>query len=204
MKIQSVQLNQNSITIIFNDSQKKYVIPYSEWKSQYQSQQEVSSEEYEQIVLCAEKHTIMQKALDLLARREHSQKELIHKLKTRYQNRELISTVVQELHQKGIQSEERYAKTLISTRIAQTEYGPYYLLQEALSKGISKDVAQQWLHEFSSDELWLEKARKVLQRSQYEKKDQKQKQKIWQKLYRKGFSSELIHLLIQEWETNEG
>ena len=203
MKIQSLQFNQDSIAIVFHDSQKKYVIPYSEWKSQYQSQQEVSSEEYQQIVLCAEKYEIMQKALDLLARREHSQKELFHKLKTRYQNRELINTVVDELHQKGIQSEERYAKMFMSTRIAQTEYGPYYLLQEALSKGISKEVAQKWLYEFASEELWLEKARRVLRRSNHEKKDQKQKQKLWQKLYRKGFSSELIHVVIHEWDSYE-
>ena len=49
--------------------------------------------------------TVRLKAMDLLARREHSVKELLRKLSERYEDWELISTVVSQLIEDNLVSD---------------------------------------------------------------------------------------------------
>ena len=56
---------------------------------------------------------IRKKAMDLLARREHSAQELRQKLKTRDYEQELIDAAVLGLQQDRLQCDHRFAETYV-------------------------------------------------------------------------------------------
>jgi regulatory protein len=57
--------------------------------------------------------TIRLKAMDLLARREHSVKELLKKLSDRFEEPELIIKVVDQLAQDNLVSNSRFAEMYV-------------------------------------------------------------------------------------------
>ena len=92
--------------------------------------------------------------LDLLARREHSGKELRQKLGRRFAET-LVDQAAVALQQNGLLSDERFAEALIHSRKAKG-YGPRYIAQELSQKGVSKELTQELLDERNSD--WVHQA----------------------------------------------
>lgn len=76
------------------------------------------------------------KALRALARREHSAAELRQKLEYRGLAGDAAAAVVDNLRQSGWQSDERFAETLVRSRIAQA-YGPLRIQAELEHAGVS-------------------------------------------------------------------
>ncbi|MBF0236752.1 MAG: regulatory protein RecX [SAR324 cluster bacterium] len=140
---------------------------------------------------------IYRKAMEFLAVREHSSRELFQKLTARFQETHLIEKCLQHLKQHAFQSDERYAEAFISSRLTRKDCGSYMILAEAQQKGISKEVAEKLLKEQADDDLWLEKAKNYLE---WIKKTSKNLsyQKQWNKLYTRGFSREIIHQVLNE------
>lgn len=80
---------------------------------------------------------IYQKALDLLARREHSQQELASKLSSRFAGSDAdIEDIIQELLHRNFLSDVRYAEVIVSHR-AKMGYGPNWIKSFLRSKGVS-------------------------------------------------------------------
>jgi regulatory protein len=75
-------------------------------------------------------------AMDLLARREHSRRELRQKLLRRFKAPELIDTQLNRLTEENLQSDSRYAGSFLRQRISRG-YGPVRIRQEMRQKGIS-------------------------------------------------------------------
>ncbi len=73
--------------------------------------------------------------LRLLARREHSRRELLDKLALRGFQREEVEPVIDELAERDWQNEERYAECYIRQRIAKG-YGPVRIRYELQQRGI--------------------------------------------------------------------
>ena len=95
--------------------------------------------------------------LNLLARREHSGKELRRKL-GRHFAEPLVDQAVAMLNQNGLLSDERFAEALIHVRRVKG-YGPRYIAQDLSQKGISKELIQELLDERDGD--WVNQARQV-------------------------------------------
>jgi regulatory protein len=79
---------------------------------------------------------IQEVCLRLLARREHSQKELLNKLALRGFDRDDALPVIDELAQQGWQDDLRYAESYARFRI-QKGYGPIRVSYELLQNGIT-------------------------------------------------------------------
>ena len=79
---------------------------------------------------------IRRSAMDLLARREHSRRELRDKLKRRFADLALIDRELDRLAQEQLQSDERFAASFLRQRVARG-HGPLRIRQEARQKGIS-------------------------------------------------------------------
>ena len=83
-------------------------------------------------------------AMDLLARREHSSREMIDKLKRRFIKRlegdDLYHAVVDELIADGLLSDERYAASL-ARQLVDRGFGPKKLSFELRRKGCDLDSA---------------------------------------------------------------
>ncbi len=89
---------------------------------------------------------IRESCLRLLARREHSQKELLNKLLLRGFNKDEILAVIEEFALQGWQSDSRYAESYARCRI-QKGYGPVSVTYELRKNGIEAfnldDIVQQ-------------------------------------------------------------
>jgi len=89
---------------------------------------------------------IKESCLRLLARREHSQKELLNKLLVKGFDKDEILAVTEELAQQGWQSDLRYAESYARHRI-QKGYGPISVTYELRKNGIDtvnlEDIVQK-------------------------------------------------------------
>ena len=89
---------------------------------------------------------IKESCIRLLARREHSQKELLNKLLVKGLAKDDILAVIDELAQQGWQSDSRYAESYTRHRI-QKGYGPIFIAYELRKNGIDavnfEDIMQK-------------------------------------------------------------
>tara|TARA_R110002110_G_scaffold114374_4_gene283761 strand:- start:22107 stop:22691 length:585 start_codon:yes stop_codon:yes gene_type:complete len=76
-------------------------------------------------------------AMNLLARREHSLSELQTKLCRRFALPDMVASVLQELQRDNLQSDERYAESLLRQRL-QRGYGPARIRQDMRERGLDE------------------------------------------------------------------
>ena len=127
---------------------------------------------------------IKESCLRLLARREHSQKELLNKLLVKGLAKDDILAVIDELAQQGWQSDSRYAESYTRHRI-QKGYGPIFIAYELRKNGIDavnfedimQKMADSWMElleqvyikKYGHDSLldrneWAKRSRFLMQR----------------------------------------
>jgi regulatory protein len=80
--------------------------------------------------------TIENICLRLLARREHSQRELFDKLALRGFSRQEVALVIDDLAEQHWQDDQRYADSYVRQRIA-SGYGPLRIRYELQQRGIA-------------------------------------------------------------------
>ena len=106
--------------------------------------------------------SIRNKAMDLLARREHSEQELRQKLKTRAYDADAIDEALQALKADRLQSDERFTESYVNHRF-NAGVGPLKIRYELRQKGVSDELADVFLEPLSDqwDELMTrQRARK--------------------------------------------
>lgn len=105
--------------------------------------------------------TPTQRALGLLVRREHSQKELTRKLTARGIEAVDAQAAVTKLREAGWQDDTRFAESLVRSRAA-AGYGPVRIRAELGMHGLGRDAISRALEDF--DGGWAEKARDLVRR----------------------------------------
>ncbi len=86
----------------------------------------------------------MERAVRLLAQREHSVRELCDKLSARGVDAATASLVVDDLRGRGLQSDARFAEAFVHSRTARG-HGPVRIRQELAQRGIDDHVADEVL-----------------------------------------------------------
>jgi len=92
------------------------------------------------------------RAMDLLARREHSRYELLNKLTAKGCSRQIAELALDKLEQDKLLSEERFIESLIQTRRDQG-HGPVRIRHDLRQRGIESssidlrldERAEEWL-----------------------------------------------------------
>ena len=102
--------------------------------------------------------TIRHRALDLLARREHSQRELKRKLLQRDFAEPVIDELLTQLIRENLLSDERFAEAYVNMR-SQCGYGPWRIQQELRERGVSDALVTGLVNDSSDD--WPTRARHV-------------------------------------------
>lgn len=97
-------------------------------------------------------------AIALLARREHSRKELRSKLNTRGYEAGLLEALLDTLAAEGLQNDRRFTENYLHSRL-QKGYGPQRLVQELRERGIDEQLIQSALDGLDVD--WMEMLRSV-------------------------------------------
>jgi regulatory protein len=140
--------------------------------------------------------TIRQCALDLLARREHSQQELSTKLQSRGYENTAISLLLAELATTNLQSDQRFAEAYTQRR-TNKGFGPLCIQAELQQRGIAGEIIQDLI--IVNDEFWLEQAKKVRQKKfgALIPKDFKTQVRQMRFLQSRGFSGAQIKQLLQ-------
>lgn len=102
--------------------------------------------------------SIRMAAMSILARREHSQKELEQKLTRQFGVNECILTAIDQLQKEGLQSDERFAEAFTSYRQRKGQ-GPVRILHELKNKGVHDQIIELYID--TSDECWIALAKNV-------------------------------------------
>lgn len=100
--------------------------------------------------------TLRERALNLLARREHSRAELARKLAL-HGEADAIAALLDTLEREGLLSNQRYAENLASARAGR--HGSLRLKADLRDKGVSEEVVAEVVREARAGDL--ESARAV-------------------------------------------
>lgn len=86
--------------------------------------------------------SLREKALDFLARREHSRLELSTKLNRYEASIDEISALLNDLESDNLVNDERFAEVYLRTR-SKVGFGPYAIRAELEKRGIASDLFEQ-------------------------------------------------------------
>lgn len=129
-------------------------------------------------------------AMNYLARREHTARELEVKLIAKGYLPSEIAEIILKLQKAGLQSDQRYVEMLVRTRQNQG-YGPLRIRYELQQQGIHVSLLDSFLGDKNS---WIELARLARNKKFGDDlpKEPRLKAKQMQFLQRRGFSSDQI------------
>jgi regulatory protein len=137
---------------------------------------------------------IRRAAMDLLARREHSFKELIQKLSKRF-SEEDIQPAVEKLRDENLQSDQRYLEAYIRFR-RNKGFGPLKIEAELYPKGLDSEQIRACLYDEEND--WADLCRQAMDKRfpVLNKNNLKERAKCERFLMQRGFSHEFIRVAI--------
>jgi len=137
------------------------------------------------------------KAMNLLALREHSCAELSRKLAARDYSPEEIEATVTALVADGLLSDERFAEAYIAARM-RVGRGPVRIRGELKQRGVDADAIHLHLDDASLD--WCSLAREVRSRKfgEAQPKEYKEKARQMRFLEYRGFTGEQIRIALDE------
>ena len=143
-------------------------------------------------------------AVDLLARREHSVRQLNYKLAKRGFDEQAIASALETCKRLNLQSDTRFAEGTCRSRIARG-YGPLMIKQLLQHEGVSSDIIEQIFDEINQDIDWVAEASSVWMkkfRATNVSDDDvgKARQKQWQFLRYRGFADTTVRALFQTFE----
>ena len=135
--------------------------------------------------------TPTQRALGLLVRREHSQRELTRKLRARGIASEDANAAVEKLKAAGWQDDARFAENLVRNRAA-AGFGPLRIRAELGTHGLDREAVTTAMEGFDGD--WNEIARDLVKRKfgASGAQDRTQQRKAAELLVRRGFGGDQV------------
>ena len=169
---------------------------------------ELSEDEFNKILQDDLKERIFNRAVTYISRAIKSEKQirmylnnLLFKKKgvwfedlSKASSSEIVSVVIEKLKSYSYINDEEFAVQFVLSRIKSKPRGKYVLVSELISKGISKDLAEQKVNELVEDEFDILK--RVFEKKYGECKLSKKDRKKIDFLHRKGFDWDLIERLI--------
>ncbi len=106
--------------------------------------------------------SIRNTAMNLLARREHSARELLQKLNKRDFEHDDIQMAIKELQADNLQCDSRFTESFVNQRV-NAGYGPIKIRHELGQKGVAEELVDVCLAEFDGewqDRMLQQKTRK--------------------------------------------
>ena len=194
--------NDGTVTLNLSDS-RKLRLSLDKWNELGQPLDKKLSEKEQKFIEQESCYTLIRdKMLSFLSRREHSAEELRRKIKQSSSilklgdSTDLLERCLYEMQQKGFQSDDRFTRQYIESKLANKSYGPFKILAGLFNRGISIDHANLVINELGDQELWLKKSIDCLQKIQ-KKGGAFTPQVLSQKLYQQGFTRDTIEKAVE-------
>ena len=125
------------------------------------------------------------RAMDSLARREHSRRELEVKLLRKGTSSDVAAAVVERLEKDRLVSDERFAEAWVRSRVNKL-FGPLKIRAELGNKGVDDALAERALAEYADD--WDEAARAWVARRGHSGMDRKAQARVYRSGRNRGFT----------------
>ncbi|MDH4122303.1 MAG: recombination regulator RecX [Deltaproteobacteria bacterium] len=142
----------------------------------------------------AERLTLREAALALLARRPHGRKELERKLGRRFP-RERVEDCLNDLGRQGLLDDTRFARALLRQRMA-GGYGPRRVQADLLARGVDRDTVRRVVDDPALAEDW-----QAAGRLRWSKERQPDPRGMYRRLAQAGFLAGQIQRLLAELAT---
>lgn len=143
---------------------------------------------------------LRRRAMDLLARREHSRCELARKLQDRFPDAdpESVEDVLARLAEENLQSDRRFAEEFVRMRMRRG-FGWLHIRADLQARGVADSIASDFVR---PDEEWLELAESLVDSRLSGQEDLRPGGREHQRLFRflqgRGFSAEIAHKSLQK------
>lgn len=164
---------------------------------------EFTEEDFELIRAKAQILTGIRKCVDMLSRKDYSQKELLRKLCEKGIPEDAALAAIKYMADNGYQDDYRYAKRL--AELGANSYGRRRVEQMLYTHGIDRETIRQVTEEvFENHSMQAEKLNEILAKALRGKDidDPAQKNKIFAKMARLGYSSSEISAAFSRYEAN--
>jgi len=136
---------------------------------------------------------LRERALRLLARREHSRAELAGKLRTYASPQEDLEALLEDLSRRRLLSDERYAES--RAHALSRKYGAARIAHELRAKGLDKELAEQASGAARATEV--DRAREVWRRKfRVAPRTREERAKQIRFLQSRGFSFDAIRAVV--------
>lgn len=121
----------------------------------YYENNKIGDEELAELEAAVNSRRAFNKAVDLLSRRDHSEGELVEKLKQRDIDESAALSAVEKLKDYGYLDDRRFAKGYAAELQRLKGFGKRRIIQELYRKKVSRDIIDEVLEEmeFSDEEL---------------------------------------------------
>lgn len=138
---------------------------------------------------------LRRRAMDLLARREHSRRELDEKLRSRFAGVQdsMIGEVLDQLEADDLLSDVRFAESYVRMR-RDRGYGPLYILSQFAKRGVDPVAVEAALDR--NDDQWIKVAEEALRRKAGPEPaldSPREKSRLQRFLASRGFTAEQSH-----------
>lgn len=198
-----VQKYQKKIVgVVEIDSGEKLELePDTIMQFQLQTGDDLDEKKLHEIRLADQKRKCLQKAIRLLSVRPRSEGELKERFKRDGYSDETIEAGMSYLLDNGYLNDEVFAERFARAKLQKKEIGEMALRFELHKKGISKPITEKVIARIYTETPPLDAAMKAAKkklRTFKTTETQKIRQKLYQFLTRRGFSSDTIHRVIEE------
>ena len=205
-KIKSIRKLKNNQYIITTESGMKFrASEDSLVKHRLLKGQEVTSELLEEVKRESELHIGYQLALNYLNYQLRSEKEIKDHLKKKEISDESIHYTMERLVGLGLVNDRVYAESYVRTMIRTSDKGPSVVKQQLKKRGIEEEDILGALALYTvedQEELALKQAEKAI-RKYRQQSHHEQLSKTRQLLFTKGYSSDVIQLVMGQLEVEK-
>ncbi len=200
MVIQKINIWRGKVYLLFDNGEKLQFAKSVFEDARLKVGDEINCEQKENLININEIFLIKASALRMLARREHSSKELKDKLKTRGYSAENIETVVAELVELNLLSDERFTEIYVRSRFSYKKKSPKAIYYDLLKKGVDKALIENELDTLDEEDVFAnarELAAKKL-KSLKARNSTDIPAKLRSHLAYKAYSTRIINRIIEE------
>ena len=194
--------NDGTVTLNLSDN-RKLKLALEKWSELGKPLNKTLSDKEQKVLEQESCYTLIRnKMFSFLARREHSAEELRRKLTQNSSMSktadfsELLERCLLEMQEKGFQSDNRFARQYVESKLINKPYGPLKILAGLFNRGIPREQANLVLNELGDQELWLKKSIECLEKIQKKGKNLTP-QVLSHKLYQQGYTWETIEKAVE-------
>ena len=163
----------------------------------------LTEQQIEDILLSEEKKRAKERALNFLAYRDRSEKEMVAKLKEVGYDQPIIDWVMSELKRINLIDDEKFARIYSQSKMITHPVGEFMLRRELKHKGIADDQIEQTVDKVyqEKDQYALAKELACQRKIRFKNVDElKAKKRVSDFLLRRGFSWDVVSEVLEQWE----